>query len=160
TTATNRAGAAFSTGSTAASQTGERRSMRLPNTAQASRPWRIHEIIQDFRLEDVWTLPTPGGADEFDRLVELIASSDPTRSSAPPARMLWAIRWKVGELLGWDSRDAGSGAPTLRDRLPEDLRAAPSGPVFAALPFNSLYLLHDEWAAEIGNRTMRGVLHV
>ena len=33
--------------------------MRLPNTAQTSRPWRIHELTQDFRLEDVWALPTP-----------------------------------------------------------------------------------------------------
>ena len=94
------------------------------------------------------------------RLVHLIASGDPSRGSPRSVRMLWAIRWKVGEVLGWDSPDAGSGAPTLRDWLPADLRAAPSGPEFAALPFTSLYLLDDEWAAEIANRTMRGVMHV
>jgi hypothetical protein len=49
---------------------------------------------------------------------------------------------------------------TLRDRLPVDLRDAPSGPDFDALPFTSLYLLEDEWAAEIANRTMNGVMHV
>jgi hypothetical protein len=134
--------------------------MRLPNTAQTGRPWRIHELTQDFRLEDVWSLPTPGGADDFPRLVDLIAAGDPSRGSPRSVRMLWAIRWKVGKLLRWDSPDARSGAPTLRDRLPADLRAAPSGPEFAALPFTSLYLLEDEWAAEIANRTMRGVLHV
>lgn len=134
--------------------------MRLPNTAQTGRPWRIHELTQDFRLQDVWALPTPGGADDFHRLVHLIASGDPSRRSPRSVRMLWAIRWKVGKLLGWDSPDAGSGAPMLRDRLPADLRAAPSGPDFDALPFTSLYLLDDEWAAEIANRTMRGVLHV
>jgi hypothetical protein len=134
--------------------------MRLPNTAQTSRPWRIHELTQDFRLEDVWALPTPGGAEDFHRLVHLIASGDPSRSSPRSARMLWAIRWKVGEFLGWDRAGAASAEATLRDRLPADLRAAPSGPDFAALPFTSLYLLDDEWAAEITNRTMRGVLHV
>ena len=134
--------------------------MRLPNTAQTSRPWRIHELTQDYRLEDVWALPTPGGADDFRRLVHLIASGDPSRRSPRSVRMLWAIRWKVGELLGWDSPDAGSVAPTLRDSLPADLRDAPSGPDFASLPFTSLYLLDDEWAAEIANRTMRGVMHV
>jgi hypothetical protein len=50
--------------------------------------------------------------------------------------------------------------PTLRDRLPADLRDAPSGPDFDALPFTSLYLLDDEWAAEIANRTMHGVMHI
>jgi Protein of unknown function (DUF2867) len=134
--------------------------MRLPNTAQTSRPWRIHELTQGFRLEDVWALPTPGGAHDFHRLVHLIASGDPSRGSTRSVRMLWAIRWKVGELLGWDAANADFGAPTLRDRLPADLRAAPSGPDFAALPFTSLYLLDDEWAAEIANRTVCGVMHV
>ena len=49
--------------------------------------------------------------------------------------------------------------PTLRDRLPADLREA-SGPDFEALPFSPLYLTDDEWAAEIANQTMHGVLHL
>ena len=50
--------------------------------------------------------------------------------------------------------------PTLRERLPADLREVPSGPNFDALPFTSLYLLGDEFAAEIANRTVHGVLHL
>jgi hypothetical protein len=136
--------------------------MRLPNTAHTSRPWRIHELTRDFRLEDVWELPGQGGPDDFTRLVELIASRDPSRSSACHVRMLFAIRWKLGELLGWDDPDAGldSRVPTLRDRLPMDLRESPSGPTFDALPFTPLYLLDDEFAAEIANRTMHGVMHI
>jgi hypothetical protein len=136
--------------------------MRLPNSAHTSRPWRIHEFTRDFRLEDVWALPTPGGPDDFPRLVQMMASSDPSQSSSGAARTLFAIRWKVGELLGWDGPKAslGSRVPTLRDRLPVDLRDAPSGPDFQALPFTSLYLLDDEWAAEIANRTMHGVMHI
>ena len=136
--------------------------MRLPNSAHISRPWRIHELTCDFRLEDVWALPGTGGPDDFPRLVRLIASQDPSQSSSRAVRTLFAIRWKLGELLGWDSPDAGLGSrvPTLRDRLPADLRDAPSGPDFDALPFTSLYLLDDEWAAEIANRTMHGVMHI
>jgi hypothetical protein len=135
--------------------------MRLPDTAHTSRPWRIHELTRDFRLEDVWALPAPGGPDAFPRAVQLMASSDPSQSSSFAVRTLFAIRWKVGELLGLDGPDAGLGTrvPTLRDRLPADLRDAP-GPDFDALPFTSLYLLDDEWAAEIANRTMHGVLHM
>jgi hypothetical protein len=136
--------------------------VRLPNSAHTSRPWRIHEFTRDFRLEDVWALPTPGGPDDFPRLVQMMASSDPSQSSSGAARTLFAIRWKVGELLGWDGPEAslGSRVPTLRDRLPVDLRDAPAGPDFQALPFTSLYLLDDEWAAEIANRTMHGVMHI
>ena len=136
--------------------------MRLPDTAHTSRPWRIHEITPDFRLEDVWTLPTPGGRDDFPRLVELVASFDASQGSSATVRTLFAIRWKIGEVLGLDRPEAGLGArvSTLRDRLPADLRDAPHGPEFDALPFTSLYLLDDEWAAEIANRTMHGVIHL
>ena len=136
--------------------------MRLPNSAHTSRPWRIHELTRDFRLEDVWALPTPGGPNDLPRLVRLMASGVPSQGPSRAARTLWAIRWKVGELLGWDSPDAGHGfrVPTLRDRLPADLRDAPSGPDHDRLPFASLYLLDDEWVTEIANRTVHGVMHV
>jgi hypothetical protein len=136
--------------------------MRLPDTAHTSRPWRIHELTDDFRLEDVWALPTPGGPDDFPRLVQGFASADPSQSLSGAARTLWAIRRKIGELLGLDDSDAGLGSrvSTLRDRLPADLRDAPSGPDFDALPFSSLYLLEDEWAAETANRTVHGVVHL
>jgi hypothetical protein len=136
--------------------------VKIPNGVHRSRPWRIHELTGDFRLEDVWELPGVGGPDDLPRLVELLASSDPTHSSSFAARTLFAIRWRIGELLGWDAPNAGIGSrvPTLRDRLPVDLRDAPSGPTFDALPFTSLYLLDDEWAAEIANRTMHGVMHL
>jgi Protein of unknown function (DUF2867) len=135
--------------------------MRLPNTVHTSRPWRIHELTHDFRLEDVWALPTPGGPDDFPRLVQLMTSGDLSRGSRV-ARTLWAIRWKVGELLGWDDPEAGVGSrvPTLRDRLPADLRDAPAGPDFVARPFTSLFLLENEFAAEVANQTMHGVLHL
>jgi hypothetical protein len=136
--------------------------MRVPNSAHTSRPWRIHEITPDFRLEDVWALPTPGGPNDFPRMVQQFASADPSQSLPGAARTLWALRWKIGELLGWDDEDDGVGSrvPTLRDRLPADLRDAPPGPEFDSLPFASLYLLEDEWAAEAANRTMHGVLHI
>lgn len=136
--------------------------MRLPNTAHTSRPWRIHELTRDFRLEDVWALPTPGGPDDFPRLVQLFASFDPFRSSSAAVRTLFAIRRRVGERLGLDDPEAGLGSrvPRLLDRLPADLRDGPSGPESEVLPFTSLYLTEDEWAAEIANRTVHGVLHL
>jgi hypothetical protein len=94
--------------------------MRLSKTAHTSRPWRTHEIAPDFRLEDVWALPGRGGPDDLPRLIELIASFDPSKGSSSVARVLWAIRWKLGELLGWDDPLSGLGSrvPTLRDPLP------------------------------------------
>jgi Protein of unknown function (DUF2867) len=150
--------------------------MRLPNTAHTSRPWRIHELTGDFRLEDVWALPTPGGPDDLARLVRWITTNDPRELDAQGryvgdgshgiasrvSRALFELRWKLGELLGWDDRDSGVGrrVATLRDRLPVDLRDAPRGPDLRAAPMTSLYLTEDEWAAEMANRTVHSVMHI
>jgi len=85
--------------------------MRLPNTVHTSRPWRIHELTRDFRLEDVWALPTPGGPDDFPRLVQRMVAGDPSQGSSRAARTLFAIRWKVGRGA------ARLGRPGRRPRL-------------------------------------------
>jgi hypothetical protein len=134
---------------------------RLSSSAHTSRPWRIHEIAPDFRLEDVWALPARGKESDFPALVQGIAAGNPSQGSSRLARALWSTRWKIGELLGWDEAETGLGerVPTLRKRLPEDLLDAP-GPDFDTLPFTSLYLIENEFAAEIANRTMHGVMHL
>jgi hypothetical protein len=134
---------------------------RLPNSAHTSRPWRIHEITGDFRLEDVWELPPRFEPHDFPRLVEKFAAFDTTKTSSRPVRALFALRLKLGEWFGWDGADTGVGSrvPTLRDRLPGDLRETPR-PAFEALPFTTLYLTDEEWAAEAANDTMHGVLHI
>lgn len=120
-------------------------------------PWRIHQLVPDFRIEDVWELPARGGRGDFQSLVAMTVSQDPSRSSSFAVRALFAIRWKLGDLLGWDGPE--NPARSLRDRLPAELRDTPAPP-FEALPFTSLYLLDHEFAAEVANRTMHGVLHL
>jgi Protein of unknown function (DUF2867) len=150
--------------------------MRLPNTAHTSRSWRIHELAPDFRLEDVWALPTPGARDDLLRLVRQFATDDPRELDAQGryvgdgshgivsrvSRTIFALRWKLGELLGWDDPGSGVGrrVATLRARLPVDLRDAPRGPDPASVPMTSLYLTEDEWATEMANRTVHSVMHI
>lgn len=135
--------------------------MRIPTSAHTSRPWRIHEIAPDFTIEDVWALPTPGGSDDFPRLVSLIASTDPSQGSGGASSLLWSIREMFGRLLGWDGPGTGIGdrTPSLRDRLPADLRDS-TGPDIPGLPFSPVYLAQDEWVAEIANKTVHGAMHL
>jgi hypothetical protein len=150
--------------------------VKLASTAHTARPWRIHELTPDFRLEDVWALPTPGGPDEFPRLVRLGSKGDPRELNAQGkyvgngsrgvasrcSRALFELRWKLGEVFGWDDGEAGVGhrVATLRERLPADLRDGPSGPDQQGVPMTSLYLTDDEWAAEMANGTVHSVMHV
>jgi Protein of unknown function (DUF2867) len=147
--------------------------MKLPDTAYTSRPWRIHEFTKDFKLEDLWELPTPGGPDDLGRMVQLVATQDADDREYPLIfRALFALRWKLGRLFGWDKPDAtvGKRVPSLRERLPTDLREGPRGPDLRAVPgrpdaggppvFRSVYQTHDEWVAEISNATVHGLMHI
>ncbi|MEV0764361.1 DUF2867 domain-containing protein [Nocardia sp. NPDC050435] len=137
--------------------------MKLPDTAHTTRPWRIHEIAPDFVLYDVWGLPTPGGPDDLPLLVQWFAGSDEGATRPPLVyRFLMAARWRIGAVLRWDTAESGVGTrtPSLRDRLPADLAAGPRGPDPQTVPFTSLYQTHDEWVAEMGNRTVHGLLHL
>lgn len=136
--------------------------MKLPNSAHTDRPWRIHEIAPDFRVYDVWALPTPGGPDDFPRLVRQVSGGDTGDNSSGLARLLFAIRWKLGALLGWDDPATGVGSrvPKLRDRLPADLLEGPAGPDFEKLPFTPVYQTDDEMVAEMANKTVHAAMHL
>jgi len=146
---------------------------RLPTEAHTARPWRIHELAGDFELEDGWRLPTPGGPDDLPRFVQQFAAPDADGDELPAVvRALFVLRWKLGELFGWDRAGSGLGerVPSLRDRLPAELLAGPRGPDIEAAPglaetdgrpaFRSVFLTHDEWVAEIANSTVHGLLHI
>ena len=108
---------------------------------------------------DVWALPTPGGPGDFPKLVGLMATFDPSETS-PVVRALFAIRWATGRRLGLDRQETGLGTRvrSLRDRLPADLADTPAD--FDTDPFTPLYVTGDEFALEIANQTVHGVMHV
>jgi hypothetical protein len=146
--------------------------MRLPDSAHTSRPWRVHELAPDFELEDVWELPTPGGPDDLERLVQLFVRPSDDAEFPAVFRALFALRWKLGKLFGWDELDSGVGerVRSLRERLPADLREGPRGPDQRTVPgrrgldgppiFVSLYQTHDEWATEYASKTVHALGHI
>ncbi|OLT40530.1 hypothetical protein BJF85_24895 [Saccharomonospora sp. CUA-673] len=136
--------------------------MRLPNSEFTERPWRIHEFAGDFEVEDVWSLPTPGGPDDLGRFARGFTASNTNEISDKATSVLFAIRWRLGQLFGWDDEDKGvtKRVESLRDRLPDDLRHGDRGPDFADVPFRSVYLTDTEWVSELANRTVHGLMHV
>jgi hypothetical protein len=150
--------------------------IRLPNAAHESRPWRIREIVPDFTLEDVWALPAQGGAEDFQALLELMAASDPAGAESLPTRALWRLRDLLGRWLdlgristpigsGQDSTASklpipGTDETSLAGRLPDDLRDTAADLDFGSLPFAPLYRTDVEFAAELSNRTVHGVMHL
>jgi hypothetical protein len=145
--------------------------MRLPNSAHEAHPWVIGQIAPDFKLLDVWALPVEGGRDEFDSFLQTMTSFDPTKSTSAVSRGLFWVRIRLGPLLGWDEVTKKRPIPgctetTLSDRLPDDLRDSVKSPLIGgamqrvAGGFVPLYLTGEEFAAELSNSTVHGVLHL
>ncbi|MGW0159447.1 DUF2867 domain-containing protein [Mycobacterium sp. NPDC003323] len=128
--------------------------MRLPIGAHTQRPWRIHRIAPDFAVLDVWSYRAPGAG--FDDLPAYLDAIGTARDPAA-VRLLFAIRWKLGQLFGWDDPDVAG--PTLIDRLPADLHKPDAGDPVPGMPFTRVYQCRDEAAMEVANRTVHGIAH-
>ena len=147
--------------------------MKILEAEHECRPMRIHDLVRDFTLEDVWALPMRGGPDEFPALLELVGSFDPSKAESRPTRFLWDLRDRLGRWLGLGEISApageagagelpipGAGETSLRDRLPPDLAGTAAGFTFGSLPFVPLYRTDREAAAEVSNKTVHGVAHL
>jgi hypothetical protein len=146
--------------------------VRVPNEVQLARPWRIHAVVPDFTLEDVWTLPVVGGGpDDFAAVIDIAAKSNPAKAQSLPTRLLWGLRDRLGAWFamgrisvpaGTDDRlpIPGTHEYSLAQRLPADLCGTADDVHFEHLPFVPLYRTADEFAAEISNRTVHGVQHL
>ncbi|NUP48445.1 MAG: DUF2867 domain-containing protein [Catenulispora sp.] len=135
--------------------------MRLENSEHTRHPWLIHGITEDFLVEDVWALPTPGaGPDDFPTLLAVVNDGLQRQISAPAKALFW-VRLKLGTLLRLDRDRGGLNArvPSLRERLPGELQEAAAARKPADSPFTFLYELPNEYAGEIANTTMHGVVH-
>lgn len=149
----------------------DRDEMKRLKTEHERRPLRIHELVPDFTLEDVWALPVRGDAEGFEEFLEFIGGIDPSEAENRAARFLWGLRdrlgkwFDLGEISASVDGDPGLPIPgtdetTLRDRLPADLRGTAAGFDFRSLPFVPLYRTAREAAAEVSNKTVHGVAHL
>ena len=135
--------------------------MRLPNAEHESGSWRIHEIVPDFVLEDVWALPVHGQATDFPKLLELASHLNPANANSLATRALWRFRDLLGKWFGigritaqsdpvadWNAKlpIPGKNETSLRGRVPDDLKNTADGVDFGSLPFSPLYLTGNELA--------------
>ena len=135
--------------------------MLLPQSAHTSSPWRIHELTRDFQLEDVWALPTPGGPDDF--LTSWSCWLRPTRREGPPRppgccgrsdgrweRYSTGTAQKPGLGPGWPRSATGCRLICAIRRPPSSTSCRSPRSICST----------NEWAAELANQTVHGVIHV
>ena len=86
-------------------------------------PLRVHDLLADVPLHDVWAVDLPGmrsgpTLDEF-----LQTAGMRQFALSPVARTLLNIRLAVGRILGWDGEPDATGWEPFTSRLTEEDRS-------------------------------------
>ncbi len=129
--------------------------MRIDPSEFRARPLRVHALLHDVPLEDVWAIRLPGGG--AGRTVQdLRAVMVAGRAEAPAGvHGLFRLRGRIGALFGWDQQRPAWNAESFADRLtPADRAASLATPGTPDGPFNLLYRFDDEQLSELRNATV------
>ena len=129
--------------------------MRIDPAEFRARPLRVHALLHDVPLEDVWAIRLRGGGAGrtiHDVRTAFIAAVD----AAPPVvKALFRLRGRIGALLGWDRQRSAWTAESYAQRLTAADRAQSTDA--AGTPDGRLSLLYrfeNEQLSERRNATV------
>jgi len=129
--------------------------MRIDPREFRACPLRVHALLHDVPLEDVWAIRLPGGG--AGRTVQDLRAAMVAGRAAAPAGVqgLFRLRGRIGALFGWDQQRPAWNAESFADRLtPADRAASLTTPGTPDGPFNLLYRFDDEQLGELRNATV------
>jgi Protein of unknown function (DUF2867) len=129
--------------------------MRISPSEFRACPLRVHALLHDVPLEDVWAIRLPGGGAGRtiqDLWTVFIAGVE----AAPPiVKGLFRLRWRIGALLGWDQQRPALNAESYVHRLSEeDLAQSTAAPGTPDGRFSLLYRFENEQLSELRNATV------
>jgi hypothetical protein len=138
--------------------------MLLNPSEHHKHPWKVHSLLPDLRIEDVWQLPVVMESNHSLALLqEQFAKASKNLTNKGLAGMLFKIRFFIGNLMGWDEKEAVT--KLLKGRIRER-HAQAEGLSFEDLPvpgdgdFTPVYNLEEESLAEIENATVLAAIHL
>ena len=129
--------------------------MRAAQQRYRARPLRVHALLHDVALEDVWAIPLSGGG--AGRTVQDLRAVMVAGLEAAPAVVqgLFRLRGRIGTLFGWDHQRPAWNAESYADRLsPADRARSLVAPGTPDGSFRILYRFEDEQLSELRNATV------
>jgi hypothetical protein len=121
-----------------------------------SRDLRVHELLHDVPLHDVWAIELDGGGQGRSmRDVLAVFSFDALRSANILVDQLFRLRSWFGARMGWDEERSDWVADSYVGRLtPIDRERSFVPPGTPEGPFKTVYAFDNEHLAELRNATV------
>ena len=134
--------------------------MRVPPADFQKLDLRCHALLRDVPLHDVWAIPLQGGRPgRTIQEVRALLFGDRRPPTNVVVRALFALRWWLGGVFGWDDERHDPAATSYVHRLTDADRARSRVPPGTREGrFRVLYVLRDEAVSEIRNKTVHGFL--
>jgi len=135
---------------------------QLSKAEHAALPWRVHDLLPDIPVEDVWRFPLElGPGDDLETFrTQMTAAVDGMNKGSPMALLL-RLRLAIGRLFGWDRKETDVRSLQLRHRYAAAEGIDPAlEPADLAGDFSLVYRLDDEYLGEIENQTVLAALHL
>lgn len=138
--------------------------MRINPSEHQKHPWVVHDLLQDFEVEDVWNLPVELKENHSLSLIqERFSTGEKDAEIKGPALWLFHLRYFLGKVFKWDKKmDHSNLKPgSIRERY-----ANAHNLTYDQLPlpgsgdFVPVYKLKDESLAEIENSTVHATIHL
>jgi hypothetical protein len=134
---------------------------QIPAAEYRAVPLRVHTLLADVPLHDVWAVELPGGGEGV-TLADLQRTVSQERSVATlplPARALFGLRLLLGRVLRLEDPPEGAEAASFAKRLSAEDRARSSlVPGTADGHFRVVYRFDNESLLEAHNRTVHAAL--
>ena len=138
--------------------------MRINKEEHLKHAWRVHKLLPDLRIEDVWLLPVELEPDQS--VVELnhaFVQALGETSNKGLAGMLFRLRFFLGRVFGWEDADKANEAlpeGSIRERYAhqEGLSALDVG-FEGFADFVPVYGNRKEMLSEIENETVLVAAH-
>jgi len=137
---------------------------KIDEQEHLTQPLRVHTLLSDFELEDVWRIPVNlASTHSLQLFMDQFAKANDQLRHCGMAGLLFRIRSFIGRLFKWDEK-------LLQDHLiPGSIRfryARQENLSYHDLPhpgsgvFNPVYKLENELLSEIENKTVHAALHL
>ena len=129
--------------------------MRIDPGEFRARPLRVHALLRDVPLEDVWAIRLVGGG--TGRTIQDVRTmfTAGVEAAPPIVKGLFRLRARIGTLLGWDRQRSAWTAESYVHRLSATDRAqSMAAPGTSDGRLSLLYRFEDEQLSERRNATV------
>jgi hypothetical protein len=126
-----------------------------------AQPFRVHSFLSGVAMHDVWAvdLPAVSGRATLEEFRRRTKSRNLAAKISWPARALFALRFFLGRIFGWDQEPEEGKPAYFAERLTAEDRDRSSAP--AGTPesfFRVIYSFENETLLEVINRTAHAAL--